>query len=179
MTDRDVPEDIGALVCGALNPVLGPRGFAPGQAGSKRYEVGVVFCSPGAQFRARFGDLLDEDAVGSEAPFCTDVNVYVRAGRLDELHLDGTGLDRLLERVGRSDLAPEGAGLDFPADPLSAGPGFATLTDGSSEPDAAAVAAVGATGPLCKMPLRAALARAAELLDVVFTTAEQRQRRGR
>ena len=172
MTDRDVPEDIGALVCGALNPVLVPHGFAPGHAGSKSYQVGVVFCSPGAEFRTRFGALQREDADDSEAPFCTDVNVYVRSGRLDEVRLDGAGLGELLERVGRADLAPEAAGLGFPADILGAGPGFAMLTVGKPQPDAAAMAASGATGPLCEMPLKAALVRAAELLDVVFSAAE-------
>lgn len=171
MTDRGVPEDVGALVCDALGPVLEPRGFSPGQTGSKDGEVGVVFCAPGAEFLARFGDLTGDVADG--APFCTDVNVYVRAGRLDEVRLDGTGLGGLLERVGRTDLAPEAAGLDFPADALSAGPGFAILTVGNSKPDPAALAAASGTGPLCEMPLRAALARAAELLDVVFTAAER------
>lgn len=175
MTGLDVPGDVGAWVCGALNPVLEPRGFASGQVGSRGDEVGVVFCSQGSEFRARFGS-LDGGADGSEAPFCVDVNVYVRAGRLDEVRLDGTGLGELLERVGRPDLAPEGAGLDRPAYPGSAAGGFAFATlvavDGGAESVPVAVV-TSSTGPLCEMPLGAALARAAVLLDAVFTAAER------
>ena len=177
MTSLDVPGDVGGLVCGALNPVLEPRGFASGPVGSRGDEVGVVFCSQGWEFRARFGSLDSEGADGSEAPFCVDVNVYVRAGRLDEVRLDGTGLGELLERVGRPDLAPEGAGLDRPAYPGSAAGGFAFATlvavDGGEEPFPAAVVGTSSTGPLCEMPLEAALARAAVLLDAVFTAAER------
>ncbi|NCD17700.1 MAG: hypothetical protein GX427_09905 [Actinomycetales bacterium] len=177
MTSLDVPGDVGALVCGALNPVLEPRGFAGGQVNSRGDEVGVVFCSPGSEFRARFASLESEDADGSEAPFCVDVNVYVRAGRLDEARLDGTGLGELLERVGRPDLAAEAAGLDRPACPRSAAPRFAFATlvavDGGVESVPAAVVGTSSTGPLCEMPLGAALARAAVLLDTVFTAAER------
>jgi len=45
--------------------------------------------------------------------------------------------------------------------------------DGGDEPVPAAVVGTSLTCPLCEMPLEAALARAAVLLDAVFTAAER------
>ena len=45
--------------------------------------------------------------------------------------------------------------------------------DGGVESVPAAVVGTSSTGPLCEMPLGAALARAAVLLDAVFTAAER------
>ncbi|MCV2394877.1 hypothetical protein OEB99_11200 [Actinotalea sp. M2MS4P-6] len=172
--------DPGAAVRRVLDPVLVPRGFAAGQVGRSGREVEITFCAPARVIRDRFGGLAVRAADGPEPePWeCHDLVVVVGleadgAAYLDQVRLDSQGLDRLLRSVDRDDLAPEAVGLDRPRDPGDLGPSASVLVSGAVDYEPRDLDAIGPVGPLGRLPLDAALARAAELLDVVLGEAER------
>ncbi|HMO11511.1 MAG TPA: hypothetical protein PKB06_08430, partial [Actinotalea sp.] len=160
--------DPGAAVCAALNPVLEPRGFAAGQVGSGE-RVSVVFCADARALAARFGPLAGEPR--PEPGRCADVVVTVGFAPdgtcyLDEVHLEGAGLDALLRAVDRHDLAPEGAGLDRPRDAFRS-MGLTSVLSSSEGPvdrrAVGALAGLGAAGPLGRLPPARAVAPGARV----------------
>ncbi len=179
MRQETAGREPGASVARALDPVLVPRGFAAGQVGWSDKEAAVTFCGPGELIRERFGDLAGAGHDPANPAWCHDVVVRVGlepdgGAYLDEVRLDGTGLDRLLRAVDRDDLAPEAVGLDFPRDPGHAqAPLSSVLVSGQVAYDSRDLSAIGPTGPLGRLPLDRALVRVAELLDVVFSEAER------
>jgi hypothetical protein len=152
-------------VVAALDPVLVPHGFAPGQVATTATDTGVTFCMAWLAFRERFGGLSGGRGDDPEPWWCADVVVEVRGGRLDEVRIDGHGLGDLLRAVGRDDLAPEAAGLDLPTDLAAASKAavlVAVLADGDAPLDVPVP--TGRSGPLCEVPLGTALDRVADLL---------------
>lgn len=107
------PIEIGRRLCAVLDPLMTSQGFQPGQVGSSPSEVGIVYCAPHGDFRARFPDLAPgiED---TDEGACTDLNIYLTLGasaHLRDVHLDGHGLDELLHGAGRPDLRAHAASL--------------------------------------------------------------------
>lgn len=103
------PTDIGRRLCAVLDPLMTSRGFQSGQVGSSSSEVGIVYCSPHADFRSRFPSIAPRMEYSDEGA-CTDLNIYVAlspGSHLREIHLDGHELDELLRDAGRGDLQVE------------------------------------------------------------------------
>jgi hypothetical protein len=104
-------------VCVALDPVLTPHGFAPGQPGTSATEASVVHCCTLLDFRRRFPHLAPgleaESGIGSggvdRAAACVDlvVGVAVAGGGayLTSVCLEGHVLVDLLREAGRPELA--------------------------------------------------------------------------
>ncbi|UTT63525.1 hypothetical protein [Microcella humidisoli] len=95
------PQELAALLCAELDPLMTRHGFQAGQAGIGD-DVGIVYCMPHAEFRARFPRLapsIDPDNIGG----CTDLNISAGVGpgsRLHNVHLDGVTVAELLAVEG-------------------------------------------------------------------------------
>ena len=105
---RSTPVDVGALICGALNDVVEPLGFASGQVGSDSDgSVTAIFCSNNNRLLAAYPGL--PVPIYPDSGACTDLTIETGAGsdpRVLEARLEGVGIDQLVVDIGRADLLP-------------------------------------------------------------------------
>jgi hypothetical protein len=103
---RPPPLDVGALICGHLNDVLEPFGFASGQVGSEQDgSVVVIFCANNNRLLAAYPGL--PVPVYADSGACTDFTIETSAGpdpRVVEARLEGEGIEALVAAVDRMDL---------------------------------------------------------------------------
>jgi len=101
-----VPLDVGALICGQLNDVLEPFGFASGQVASGRNgTVSVIFCVNNNRLLAAFPGL--PVPIYADSGACTDFTIETSDGpdpRVVEARLEDEGIEALVAAVDRMDL---------------------------------------------------------------------------
>lgn len=103
MTNQLAPQELADFICVELDPLMTSNGFQAGQSGIG-YEVGVIYCTPHADFRRRFPELAPEVQYNDDGA-CTDLHVNAGNGpraRLHDVRLDGVPLAAFV-----ADIAPD------------------------------------------------------------------------
>lgn len=84
----------------ALDPLLVPLGFAPGQGGGGD-DADIIWCAAYTDFKRRFPTLpqaTEQDDIGEHA--CVDLTARLSLGRLSEVDLEAQPLMETLRAVG-------------------------------------------------------------------------------